>query len=91
MSLSYLTNIIGVRRIGQIAQPCALNLFPWVSKIYKAARLLLSRTRRQRMELFFLILLALMLLAFGYAQLQKGVFKTPGQITSNEEDELEIR
>jgi hypothetical protein len=43
------------------------------------------------MELFFLILLALMLLAFGYAQLQKGVFKTPGQITSNEEDELEIR
>lgn len=43
------------------------------------------------MDIFFLILLALMLLAFGYAQLQKGVFKTPGQINANEEDELEIR
>jgi len=42
------------------------------------------------MELFFLILLAVMLLAFGYAQWQKGVFKTPGQIIASEEDELEI-
>lgn len=43
------------------------------------------------MDILFLILLALMLLAFGYAQLQKGVFKTPGQINTNEEDEVEIR
>ncbi len=43
------------------------------------------------MELFFLILLAVMLLAFGYAQWQKGTFKTPGHITTNEEDELEVR
>lgn len=43
------------------------------------------------MEFFFLILLALMLLVFGYAQLQKGVFRTPGQITPNEEEEAEIR
>ena len=43
------------------------------------------------MDIFFLILLAAMLLAFGYAQWQKGVFKTPGQISPNEEDELEIR
>lgn len=43
------------------------------------------------MEFFFLILLALMLLIFGYAQLQKGVFRTPGQITMTEEEESEIR
>lgn len=43
------------------------------------------------MELFFLILLAVMLLAFGYAQLQKGVFRTPGQISTNEEEEIERR
>ncbi|GAB4453430.1 MAG: hypothetical protein Fur0044_48300 [Anaerolineae bacterium] len=43
------------------------------------------------MDIFFLILLAFMLLAFGYAQWQKGVFKTPGQINTNEEDEVEIR
>lgn len=43
------------------------------------------------LEIFFLILLALMLLVFGYAQLQKGVFRTPGQITSSEEEEVEIR
>lgn len=41
------------------------------------------------MDVFFLILLALMLLVFGYAQLQKGVFKTPGQTHINEEDEVE--
>jgi hypothetical protein len=43
------------------------------------------------MEFFFLVLLAVMLLAFGYAHWQKGVFKTPGQITTSEEDELEVR
>lgn len=41
------------------------------------------------MDIFFLILLALMLLVFGYAQLQKGVFKTPGQTNTNEEDEVD--
>jgi hypothetical protein len=43
------------------------------------------------MEFVFLILLALMLLVLGYAQLQKGVFRTPGQITTTEEEEAEIR
>lgn len=43
------------------------------------------------MELFFLFLLVLLLLAFGYAQLQKGVFRTSGKLTANEEEELEIR
>jgi hypothetical protein len=42
------------------------------------------------MELLFLILLVLMLIIFGYAQLQKGVFRTPGKITTNEEEEEEI-
>jgi hypothetical protein len=58
---------------------------------FNAARLLLLKLRRHSMEIFFLILLALMLLLFGYAQLQTGVFKTPGQVTMNEEDELETR
>lgn len=43
------------------------------------------------MELFLLILVAVMLLVFGYAQWQKGVFKTPGKITANDDDEFEIR
>jgi hypothetical protein len=43
------------------------------------------------MEFFFLILLAVMLLVFGYAQLQKGVFKTPDRITANEEEEVDLR
>jgi len=42
------------------------------------------------MEFFFLILLTVMLLVFGYAQLQKGVFKTPGRITSGEEEEVDL-
>jgi len=43
------------------------------------------------MELFFLILLTVMLLVFGYAQLQKGVFKTPGIITPGDEEEVDLR
>lgn len=43
------------------------------------------------MEFFFLILLAVMVLVFGYAQLQKGVFKTPSRITGNEEEEVDLR
>jgi hypothetical protein len=43
------------------------------------------------MEIVLLILLAVMLLAFGYAQWQKGVFKTPGQITLTEEEDVESR
>lgn len=43
------------------------------------------------MDLFFLILLITLLLIFGYAQLQKGVVKTPGRINLNEEEEMEAR
>jgi hypothetical protein len=43
------------------------------------------------MDILFLILLVLMLLLFGYAQLQKGVVRTPGKITINEEEEVEIQ
>lgn len=43
------------------------------------------------MELFLLILSAVMLLLFGYAQWQKGIFRTPDKITTNDEDEFEIR
>jgi hypothetical protein len=43
------------------------------------------------MEFFLLILSVLMLLIFGYAQWQRGVFRTTGKITLNEEDELESR
>ncbi len=41
------------------------------------------------MDFFFLVLLILMLLLFGYAQLHKGVVRNPGQITI-EEEEAEI-
>ena len=41
------------------------------------------------MELFFFILLVGMVLVFGYAQMQKGVFKTPGKITPLDDDEAE--
>ena len=43
------------------------------------------------MNFFFLALLVFMLVAFGYAQLQKGVVKTPGQINLHEKEEVEIR
>lgn len=43
------------------------------------------------MDFFFLILLVLLLLLFGYAQLQKGVVRTPGRIVMNEEEEIETR
>lgn len=39
------------------------------------------------MDIFFLVLLVGLLLIFGYAQLQKGVVKTSGQITLSEQDE----
>lgn len=38
------------------------------------------------MDFLLFMLMILMLLVFGYAQWQKGVFKTPGQITSQEEE-----
>jgi hypothetical protein len=38
------------------------------------------------MEFLFLILLVIMLVVFGFAQLQKGVVKTPGQISLGEEE-----
>lgn len=41
------------------------------------------------MEVFFFGLLLLMLLIFGYAQLQKGVFKLPGKLNANEEEDLD--
>jgi hypothetical protein len=37
------------------------------------------------------MLLVIMLVVFGYAQLQKGVVKTPGRISMNEEEEIEFR
>lgn len=43
------------------------------------------------MDIFFLILLVLLLLLFGYAQLQKGVVRTPGSTMFNEEEEVETR
>ena len=44
------------------------------------------------MELFFLILLVVLLALFGYAQWQKGVAKIPGRmITNYEEEEAEVR
>ncbi len=42
------------------------------------------------MDIFFLVLLVIMLLVFGYAQLQKGVVKTPGQININNNEEEEV-
>jgi hypothetical protein len=43
------------------------------------------------MNFFFLILLVIMLLVFGYAQLQKDVIRTPGRISMSEEEEIELR
>lgn len=44
------------------------------------------------MDWLFLILLVVMLLLFGYAQLHKGIVKAPGNMfTFTEEDEREIR
>ena len=43
------------------------------------------------MDIFLLILLVFMLLLFGYAQLQKGVVKTPGRIITSEEEEVEMQ
>ena len=44
------------------------------------------------MELFFLILLVVLLLLFGYAQWQKGVVKISSRMINNyEEEEVEIR
>ena len=40
------------------------------------------------MDIFFLILLIVLLLIFGYAQLQKGVFKTTGEIKLRDEEEI---
>ena len=42
------------------------------------------------MELFFFILLLALLLIFGYVQLQKGSFRTPGKLTSNDEEDAGI-
>jgi hypothetical protein len=38
------------------------------------------------MDFLLFVILILMLLGFAYAQWQKGVFRTPGQITSTEEE-----
>ena len=43
------------------------------------------------MDLFFLVLLVILLLVFGYAQLQKGVARTPGRVNLNEKEDIEIR
>ena len=41
------------------------------------------------MDFFLLILIIALLLIFGYAQLQKGVVKMPGEIKMSEEEEGE--
>ncbi len=38
------------------------------------------------MDILFFVLLVIMLLLFGFAQLEKGVVKTPGQISLNKEE-----
>jgi len=43
------------------------------------------------MEFFFLLLLVIMLVVFGYAQFQRNVIKTPGRINFNEEEEIKLR
>jgi hypothetical protein len=43
------------------------------------------------MNFVFLMLLMIMLVVFGYAQLQKDVVRTPGRINMNEEEEIEFR
>jgi hypothetical protein len=40
------------------------------------------------MDFFFLILLVVLLLIFGYAQHQKGVFRTTGEIKMSDEEEI---
>jgi hypothetical protein len=41
------------------------------------------------MEFLFFGLLLIMLMIFGYAQLQKGVVKLPGKLTVGEEEDIE--
>ena len=41
------------------------------------------------MEFLFFGLLLIMLMIFGYAQLQKGVVKLPGKLTASEEEVIE--
>ena len=43
------------------------------------------------MDFFFFILLVVLLSIFGYAQLQKGIIKTTGEIKLNDDDEINIR
>jgi hypothetical protein len=38
------------------------------------------------MDVLFFVLLVIMLVLFGFAQMQKGVVKTPGQINLSEDD-----
>jgi hypothetical protein len=90
MPLLFLTDIIEHRRISYTAHLLVPTLSVGTRR-WKNATHLLPLIEASKMEIFFLILLALMLLIFGYAQLQKGVFKTPSQVAMNEEDELETR
>ncbi|MDM8527193.1 hypothetical protein QUF58_03175 [Anaerolineales bacterium HSG24] len=39
------------------------------------------------MEILFFVIMVLMLCVFGYAQQERGVFRTPGKITMHQEDE----
>lgn len=43
------------------------------------------------MELFFFGLIVLMLLVFGYSQLQKNVIRMPGELTGSDDEEIEVR
>ena len=43
------------------------------------------------MELLLFVLIILMLLVFGYMQLQKNVIKMPGELSASDEEEVEAR
>lgn len=43
------------------------------------------------MDIFFVILLIVMLVFVGYAKVQQGVVKTPGRISLNDEEDTIFR
>ncbi len=43
------------------------------------------------MQIVFFMLMVLLLFVFGYAQQQRGICRTPGTITLNQEEEIQIQ
>lgn len=43
------------------------------------------------MDFFFLVLLVILFIIFGYAQLHRGVVKTPSRVNLNEKEKIEFR